>query len=69
RHYKFGFIELAYIATAEAYRGSGYGRSLLHTLMQQWVHEGFTEVISSVDQKAIGFFQALGFEESVRMPK
>ncbi|KAF4700562.1 hypothetical protein FOZ62_005931, partial [Perkinsus olseni] len=60
---------MAYIATAEAYRGSGYGRSLLHTLMQQWVHEGFTEVISSVDQKAIGFFQALGFEESVRMPK
>ncbi|EER16762.1 hypothetical protein Pmar_PMAR022612 [Perkinsus marinus ATCC 50983] len=69
RHYKFGFIELAYIATSEAYRGGGYGRSLLHTLMQQWVHEGFTEVISSVDQKAVGFFQAMGFEEAIRIPK
>ncbi|KAF4650169.1 hypothetical protein FOL47_001399, partial [Perkinsus chesapeaki] len=68
RHYKFGFIELAYIATGESYRGCGYGRGLLHGLMQQWVAEGFTEVVSSVDQKAVGFFQSLGFEETIRLP-
>jgi predicted GNAT family N-acyltransferase len=52
------------MAVLQAYRGQGIGRAMLETLVKAAAERGLSQVYLNSQRTAVGFYRALGFEES-----
>ena len=69
RHARLSFVELIYIATATGSRGDGFGKYFLQSMIDKWLLDSMSHVITHADLSAVPFFEKMGFSTTIPFPR